>query len=315
MKKFLMMTLVLAGVISCGPPRIEKSVEIKANETAFVIPLEGASKSKQGKFGSEDYLNELKVATKRVIIPRRERSVGRMWWSYEWIDSVVVIKVNRSPVTVKWVKDEESDTDAIRVETENSIVFFPGVNITSSIKEDNTAKYLYNFPSKGLSKVLNTNVRSYVQGLLSSKFGELTLDECRKQKNRIFAETFEETKEYFADYGITIDMLNLAGGLVYENPEIQRIIDASFMAEGKTAIAAHELAAQKDINAREVSIARAEKDKALEFAKAKDAQKLMLQMEIKKMEAEAKLIIAKKWNGHLPEKIMPQGSSFLFNEK
>ena len=37
----------MVGLTGCGPYPAEQAVEVKNNETAFVVPLEGDSKSKQ----------------------------------------------------------------------------------------------------------------------------------------------------------------------------------------------------------------------------------------------------------------------------
>lgn len=316
MRNLVLVLMVALMSIGCGPALVEKYQEIKPNQTAFVIPLEGANKSNQGKFDSEDYLNEMKVAAKRINIPQRKKDVGRMWFSYEWIPTIMIITVDRSPQTVKWVKDEfeATDEDAIKVESLDSIGFYPGVNITASINEENTAKFLYSYPSKNLKIVLNTNVRSKVQEVLSREFGKYSLDQCRARKSDIMEIVFKEVSEHFLEYGVTIDMLGLAGGLEYANPQIQQVIDDAFVAQNSQTIAQMEFKAQEDKNAKTVSIAVAERKKAEEFAKAQDAQKAMLLLEIQRMEAEAKLEMAKKWNGQLPEKILPQGSSFLFSD-
>ncbi|MBA2743728.1 MAG: hypothetical protein H0U43_05385 [Chthoniobacterales bacterium] len=51
--------------------------EIDTSETGFLIPLEGDSRV-QAKFQSEEYLRQLKIATKRVQITHRWSQEGRL---------------------------------------------------------------------------------------------------------------------------------------------------------------------------------------------------------------------------------------------
>ncbi len=56
--------------------------EIDTSETGFLIPLEGDPES-QTSFESERYLDERKVAAKRVQIPHRWVRKGRLWYHGE----------------------------------------------------------------------------------------------------------------------------------------------------------------------------------------------------------------------------------------
>lgn len=80
---------------------------IDTAETGFLIPLEGDGKN-QDKFASEEYLNQLKVAAKRVQIPHRWQQTGRLHSSGQWMPTVRLIKVERSPVTREWTADPSS---------------------------------------------------------------------------------------------------------------------------------------------------------------------------------------------------------------
>ncbi len=95
--------LCLVGVLAagtflsgCGPAHVQKFQTIEANETAFVIPLQGAT-SDQAKFQSVEYLKQRQVGLKRIEIPTVEHDLGRGPGDYEYIDTVKVVKVNRTP--------------------------------------------------------------------------------------------------------------------------------------------------------------------------------------------------------------------------
>ena len=106
MKKIFMMSviaLVLSFVFtSCKPYQKPVWVEVGANETAYVIPMETGNKAGQTKMKSEAYLEQNKVATQRIYVPTQWIQTGRGAGSGKWIESIKVIKVDRTPVTREW---------------------------------------------------------------------------------------------------------------------------------------------------------------------------------------------------------------------
>jgi len=300
-----------------GPPKIEQLVEIQSNQTAFLIPLEGESKAGQAKFMSEEFLNQSKVATKRISLPLRKYYTGRWSNQYKWIPTAKVILVDRAPVTREWTKEESTGTskrdEALWVESLDSIGFGTGVNITAMILEDDAAKFLYYFGGVSLENIVDKNIRGFVNSVLSREFAAYDLEKARAKKNEIFDKASDTAKEHFAKMGITISNLGLAEGMVYEDKEIQTSINNKFTAEMRIQVETQNNLAQEKVNTRNVDIAKAEKDAALEFQKAAEARKQMVNVEVTKILAEAKLVMANKWDGKLPEKILPQGSNLLLS--
>lgn len=69
----LLLAVSVLMLSSCiGPYQKEIAEEIGTNETALLVPLEGASKSGQGVFMSVEYLNQNKVAAKRITMATLE---------------------------------------------------------------------------------------------------------------------------------------------------------------------------------------------------------------------------------------------------
>lgn len=310
--------LGLSGLlVSCSPPKIDHLVEIKNNETAFLVPLEGASQESQTKFMSIDFLEHSKIGTKRIIIPVRERQTGRFYWEIEWIPSMRVITVDRTPITREWVdspsRGTSTQSQGIIVESVESIGFSVGINLTAMIREEDAARFLYYYPSSSLADVMDKNVRGFVQSILSREFGSRKLSECQIEK-RIVSETcFKETKEHFKQLGMTIDNLGIAEGLIYENKEVQKAIDATFVAETMIRRNVNERKAQEEVNMKELAMAQNDRAKAEEFRKASEAQTAMIRLKIEEMNAQSKLEAAKRWDGRVPANILPSGSGFLFN--
>lgn len=303
------------GCACIGPPQVEVTEEIGNNETAFMIPLEGANKTEQGKFGSVDYLEKKKIATKRVTIPLRKKVTGRWSGSYIWIPTVKIIKVDRSPVTQEWTKEESKGTspqdEAIDVESKDSIGFSVGINITCSVSEEDASTFLYNYPSGSLRSIVNSNVRGFCASVLSREFGSRDLTKCKEDKRVISEILLNEVREEFKSRGITVNVLGIVGGLIYDSPEIQKAIDDGYVAEQRIKIADQQRLEQEKINAKNISVAKAEAEAAMEFKKAAEARIEMVRLEIEKIKAEALREWVTKWNGQMPSNIMPQGSQFL----
>jgi len=329
LKSFFVVALVLI-ISACGPVKLEKFVEVRPNETAFLVPMEGENIDSQKKFMSLDYLNspEVKVSTKRINIPLRKLKTGRGKWNYKWIPTMMVITIDRTPVTREWTKAANSGTskrnEAIAVESRDSIGFKVGVNITASVLEEDAALFLYRFAGKSLQQVIDSNIRGHVQIILSEEFGNRDLggntgketkketETCRNAKSKIAKIAYTLSKEHFKKMGITIESLGFAEGLMYNDVDIQTAINDAFKAEMDIEVKRNEKLAQVETNAKEESIATSAKKQALEFAKASEARIQQVQLEIEKMKAQAYLNASERWNGATPTKLLPQGSNFLF---
>jgi hypothetical protein len=322
MSKTLMMIMGIGCMImaSCKPVRVDPIQEIEPNETAFVIPLEMGTEN-QEKLESVEFLQQNQVAAKRIVIPQRERKVGRMPWSVEWIPTVRVVSVDRTPVTRSWTQEPDKDnhknpsTGTLGVESKDSIGFSVGVNVSAHIEEQDTAKYLYYYRGNDLENVMDKNVREKVHTVLSQEFSSRTLEECKVEKVTIRDALQTQVADHFRKYGITITSIGLAEGLFFEQPEIQDAINAAYVAEMEVKREAQKTAAQAEINKRLLSQAQGEKAQALEFASAAEERKKLVDIEIQKLKAEAMLEAAKRWDGKVPTYLGGGGENFLMNLK
>lgn len=301
--------LVLVG---CGPVKLEKSVEVGPSETAYLVALETDA---QGKFESIEYLEQQKVAAKRILLPQRDRKTGRMWFEYEWIPTARVIKVDRKPVSRKWTTAQSSDptTAPLEVESLDSIGFAVGVTTTARIDEKEASRFLYYHAGRQLEEVIDTNIKSFVLAGLSTEFGKYNLTEARKKKNEIFEKVEKEATVFFKERGITIEYMGLSEGLTYEMPEIQKAIDNSFVAEQSKITAQQEQEAAKIQNQTLIAKVAAESEAANRLAQNLNAAMAKQRLEIEKLRVEAQLEMAKKWNGQLPTNIIPSNNPFLTN--
>lgn len=294
-------TIAVSTLTACTPkPEV---AEIKPNETAFLIQMDGNSKNQKA-FMSEEYLTENKVASKRVVIPYVQIPASGLLFP-KFAPAASLIKIDRTPVTREWTRSDKTGTSAsnqaIAVESSESIDFTIGVVLTASVPESTTSKFLYHYAGTPLATIADTNIRGFVQAALAREFGSRTLDAARKDKSEIFAKVFQETRDAFADKGISIDNLGYSEGMTYSDPNIQRAINETFVAQ-----MAVQKAEQRVNEAHELRLA------AEEFAKAKDASVAKTDLEIRQLQAQAQMKSVEKWDGHLPANVVPQGAGFLF---
>ena len=325
MKIFKIFAVLVAAfsITACGPADVHtdanpKYRDILPNETAFVIPLEGKALEGQGKFGSAEFLKSKKVATKRIHIPRTKLSTGRMPWSFKYIPSVKIITVNRAPIVMEW----ENEHNCISVESRDSIGFCIGITVGAEVLEEDTAQFLYSFPSGSLSQTLNAAVKTQATEKLSNKFATYDLEGsptvlnkagktvtkavpgARQQKGVVVAETKEELYNYFKAKGVTLTSFGLVGGLSYEDSEIQVAINNNFKSELRIKDATNKKLEQAEVNAKEFSIAVNAKNEALEFAQAKNSRTAQVELEIRRMNAQANINRSERWDGKLPADMM-----------
>lgn len=315
--KVLTASLTAFSLSACmGPVQLEKLENVGPNETAFVIPVEGDTTA-QGKFESVEYLEKKKVLAKRVTIPTRKLDTGRWPGEFEWIPTVRVIKVDRSLVTREWVNRRDpntgkvTDRKAILVESSESVNFGVGVNITAMIQEEDAPRYLYWHSGKPLSEVIDTNIRGFIQSVAAREFGRMSLEDAKKKKGDVFVVISKETIEHFKKYGITIQTIGSADGLDFDEA-IQLSINNTQTAQAEVEVARQQKIAQEERNKMNIAKAEADRKVAEEFAKAQQAQQALIELEIKKMNAQAALVAATRWNGATPSGVVPSNSNFLF---
>jgi hypothetical protein len=302
--KILLVALAASLLVACGPAQVEIVKEIKPNETAFLVSLEGDTKTDQNKFMSEEFLAKNKLAAKRVVIPQRTKSTGRWWWQYEWIPTALLITVDRQPVAREWTqsgKDATAKTQSVKVESTDGIGFGVGVTITAEIPEEYAAKYQYNFGGKPLQIVAEENIRPIVQSALSREFGTRRLEDSRSQKKEIFGIASKEVVEFFDRKGIKITNIGYSDGMAFDDPQIQASINDNFKREMSVESARQEGLAQEKRNDMLIATAKAERIAAEEFAKAREASSAKYALETERAKID-------KWDGKLPEYFISTGS-------
>ncbi|MCI0684240.1 MAG: hypothetical protein L0Y71_19190 [Gemmataceae bacterium] len=231
---FALAMLVIPSTIIAAlfvkPYDVPEFVEIDSSESAFLIPLEGDT-TNQATFHSVKFLEEKKIAAKRVQIAHRWNRTGFMPANGKWIATVRVIKVDRRPITREWTKSHGSGTsskdEAIAAESKDSVNFSIGVSCTAHIPEEMAAAFLYSYPSKSLADMMDMEVRARIHQIIAEQAGTYNLFELPAKKNDVMKAVWDDVIPFFKQKGIEITTLAMLGGLNFDNPEIQRAIDDS----------------------------------------------------------------------------------------
>ena len=270
--KVIIPAVLVVGVSTlsgCGmvkPYDKPEFVEIKPNQTAFVIPLEGKT-SDQGKFDSEAYLKEAQVASKRIEVPHKWVKTGKWRGSGKYMDTVRVIVVDRYPETREW-----KDSNSYIGESKDSVKFNQGLSATAQITEDDTAKFLYQYSGKDLKTVMDKEIRNYIGSVLLEKYSTADIASIRKDKSEVIKYVRDKVTPYFKEKGITLSNIGYIGDMQYTDPAIQTAINKKFNAE-------EDKKAQATINAKN------EEQAASELAQAKKkAQAMKTLSEMKELE-------------------------------
>lgn len=309
-------SLTMSGCGFIKPFDVPEFIEIESNETAFVVPLEGDI-GKQEKFESVEQLQAQKIATKRVQIPHRWNKTGRFPASGEWIDTIRVIRVDRTPVTRQWSADsaEKNQPDtAIWVESKDSVGFSTGFSCSAYVREEDAAKFLYWYPSKSLGEVMDKEIRARIQKNVAEVAAKFELDELRGKKQDIISEVRTDITSFFSERGITITIIGMFGGMTYENADIQKSIDEVVIAQQQKNVAEAETEAQIEKNKKIQLEATAQAERLTTEAEGKaqaisliskatmEAQQNPLFLNLRQLETTEKLI--EKWNGTYPTYFM-----------
>src|SRR3954465_14219875 len=101
--------LLAAALMFIKPYDVPEFVEIDSSESAFLIPLEGDT-ANQSAFHSVKFLEEKKIATKRVQITHRWQQLGYLPSTGKYVATVRLVKVDRRPVTREWTRSHKSGT-------------------------------------------------------------------------------------------------------------------------------------------------------------------------------------------------------------
>lgn len=210
-------------------------VNVDANETAFVVPLNGGQTGDQAQTRSIDFWKgKQQIGVFRIEITKDAQGKP----------NVAVIKISRAPVTVKWAVDPTESSDpkflSPRFQTGDSQGFRLPLTVTAQISEqagkftlpDKTViddggapAYEYYFGGKQLAQVLNENVYGKVAGELFAKFNTTTATTADSSVGEFIQATYSDIASYFAPMGVIITNIGAMDGLNWDSKLQQDAID------------------------------------------------------------------------------------------
>jgi hypothetical protein len=331
---FAMMVIVVGmAMMNTGCMReypVPKFEDVKPNETAFVIPLEGDT-GKQDAFASAEFLLAKKVAAKRIEVPKRWVKTGRAIFGIwdvngEWKDTIMVPRVDRTPVSKQFTPDEKTGTSkknqGLYAESKDSIGVKSGWVITAYVAEEDTHIFLYRFKGDSLSDVMDNQLFNSVQAIYTEICNKYDLKQLRGQKQEITDAMREKIIPMYKAWGITVNPdMGLVGGFTYDDKEIQDAINKVFVAQtmkeaNEAALAAQDALNKKDMsakqNARDMVIVEKEGE-AAGITKVAQAIAAAGPVYIQNKQLEVMAEGIKRWNGTPPQVMGGGGLPLMFN--
>jgi hypothetical protein len=118
------------------------------------------------------------------------------------------------------------------------------------IDEADAARFLYWYPSGSLAQVMDTEVRARIQQNAAEVAAKYPLDLLRARKQEMIDLVRADSIPFFKQRGITITTISMFGGMTYENPEIQKAIDKTFIAQQEKVVNQARFEAQQKENER-----------------------------------------------------------------
>jgi hypothetical protein len=238
--------------------------------TIFLIPMLGDNVTNQKQLEGEAYYQNKKVSAKFVLIPHGKIQ-GTGAFVNDTVNTSMAVVVDHQPYARVYSpsihRGTSSRDEGIHCETKNSHNITTGIGISVVIKEENAAKYLYNFnadmskplqtsQSEGdngkdktfisavaatsLPDVMDTFGFRVIQTAMCDKYSALTTDDAIEKKAEVIAQARAEVTKMLADMGITVLTFGFAEPQTL-SPAIQTAIDDVYVAQ-KQKLAATELA-------------------------------------------------------------------------
>ena len=327
MRRFACIALCLAvclaviGLSGCRKPFMTPKFEqIKPNEFAFLVPY--GKTSDQTQASPESYWIEKKVMAKEIEIPQEWVADGYEDGAYNghYKDSAVLIRVDSSPVTRSWTKDQNTGTstrdEAIWAMSSDQIKWTVGWNCTARIASiEDAAMFLSNYPNGKLMEVMDTEVRGKLTTRFNLAVTDLPMKQMQESGAPVFKAVTEEVTKFFKARGITITDLGINGPYVYDNPNITKVLEEKYTAAQQEEINRSKTTAQAETNKATQLVAEAKAKailtereaeatgiKSVADAKAYEIEKankdLKTYLELKRLENEKALI--ERWTGSYP---------------
>ena len=254
-----------------------ENIPIPPNWSAFWIPDKGANKDTQVQMDSEAYYQANKVPFRSFKIPHaviKDSSGTSMWSGYDYFGPTGrLFLVDRSRFSREWVDEKDRGTstkkEGIHCQSKGDEKYPTGINITigvsvaAYVKDQNAAKFLYNFGIKtpvgpdgkpivivgdkehldqdgkviyqsvfygrSLVEVMDDVGRMRIGTLFCGEIAQRTFDNANNNMMPILAKVTTEANTYFDSVGITMDFLGYHDTWTFDKP-IQEALNRRYAA-------------------------------------------------------------------------------------
>lgn len=226
---------------------------ILPNHTAFWVPGMGDTKNNQAHMESEDFLKQNKVPGKFFIIPHVKLSGSTYLGWDKYIPTGRLIVVDRAPFFHEWTKTGRgtgAGNESFPCHSKDNIEVSAEMSLASSVTEDNAARFLFYFgvnlpkgdastpeviftsvyEGRTLAQVMGGWGRGEIQSRVCRHLNAYTVEKLAEHGNEILDAIQAEAKEFFGNFGITIEYVGWAGGFGYPK-EVQDAINTRFAAD------------------------------------------------------------------------------------
>ena len=287
MKNFIIALVTTLAFIFTGcefdkPKPHSTFVDIGPTETAFLIALDGNTMQNQKQLKSMEFLESKKVQVKRVEIPEKVVDVCpncRESDNSKWklMPTARLVVISHAPVTRQWTgvsnRGTSNANEAFHVESNESIDFSIDGNIQAHIPDTSATNFLYNFGATNLDKVMDVQIRPFMEQTAFRIFSSHSYEWATENKNFVTDSVLKVTREHFEPKGIHIDAFGFTGGITPSDEKIQQAINAKYEATKNAEASAYIL-------------------------KSQEAWKLQKEYELK---AQSQKLFFDKWDGKLPQ--------------
>ena len=329
-----LMAVTLSGCNGCwhtAPYQVEKYYDVQPNHTVYFMPLEGQAEAiKATPDQTQQKLNEAeeklspeqkkllqeyrakRVFAKRYNIATRSRSLSAasgVTGNIEYIDTVSVIDIDRSPVSRTWTASKTTGTSptnqALAFESKDSVNFSMCATMQCHVEDEDSYLYRLFYSTKSLSEIADSDIRGCFIAIGSEEFKKYEASECEANKVEVADEMFKQATAQMKMMGITIDFFGPMGGITYDKSGNQDQIDKRFIAEIDALTETERNKAQTIRNRITVARATAESKAAEALMTVREAAQQKVWLDAMLSEEKSANVAAGKWNGKLPSNMMP----------
>lgn len=232
-----------------------EAYSIGPNETAIIVPDVGNNADTQVQMDSEAYLKSKQIPHKRVIIPHAKLSGSGSFYDF-YVPSARLFIVDRTTYSHEWVgKGRGTNTnvdESIPCQSKEGLDMTLGISVGTRVKEEDAAKFLYNFGtetldpklnradpaivfrsvfySRKVADVMNDIGRKAVQTFACEETTSRTFDDVNRQASDIMKNIRAKAIDYFASVGITVQFIGWADTFTF-SPPVQKAIDDRYIVD------------------------------------------------------------------------------------